>query len=78
MLLEGQQLHTSGSALGKSAWKKAPSPAHAHVQAHEPAGQFVLGMEKRKGETKALFSGEVGGTSLMLLPKSQGTRVGWV
>lgn len=69
VLLEGQQLHTSGSALGK----KPPSPAHAHMQAHEPAGQLVLGMEK--GETKALLNnGEVGGTSLMLLPKSQGTQ----
>lgn len=29
-LLEGQQLHTSGSALGKSAWKK-PQAQHTHT-----------------------------------------------
>lgn len=30
VLLEGQQLHTSGSALGKSAWKK-PQAQHTHT-----------------------------------------------
>lgn len=67
VLLEGQQLHTSGSALGKSAWKK---PQAQHTRRRRPRVSFS-GDVKKKGETKALFNGEVGGPPCCCSPKAK-------
>lgn len=58
----------------KTRLEKTPSPAHTRVGAGGHRAGFSRDGKKKK-RSRAPFKGEVGGISL-LLPQSQGTRVG--